>query len=264
MGSLNRYPDLLANSNLRFDRGKEWLQIHGRLSSGVAVAQASAAVAGITSELAREYPATNKLRAGTVASYDAIWETDRTPLRRLQIIAMTLTWLVLSVVCLNLSGMMQVRSAMRERELSIRQAIGATRVHLARLVLAEALLLATAGGTIASLVLFSAPTVGSRVFGLPIPPQVLAVLNVDASMIAICMGICLGTSLIFGFLPAIRFSRPVIISVLKDDARHGRNAGRARSSLHCRATDRDRRPFACPRRHQSGSSTFHSHRGPRI
>ena len=45
---LERYPLLLTDSNARFDRGKEWLHIHGRLSPGVSVAQASAAVAGIT------------------------------------------------------------------------------------------------------------------------------------------------------------------------------------------------------------------------
>ena len=37
-------------------------------------------------------------------------------------------------------------------------------------------------------------------------------------MIAICVGLCLVTSLVFGLLPATRFSRPVIISSLKDDA----------------------------------------------
>ena len=37
-------------------------------------------------------------------------------------------------------------------------------------------------------------------------------------MIAICIGLCLVTSLLFGLLPAARFSRPVIISSLKDDA----------------------------------------------
>jgi putative ABC transport system permease protein len=51
---LERYPDLLTASNARFDRSKEWLHIHGRLRQEVSVAQASAAVAGITSQLAKE------------------------------------------------------------------------------------------------------------------------------------------------------------------------------------------------------------------
>jgi hypothetical protein len=54
------------------DRGKEWLHIHGRLSEGVSIAQASAAVAVITSQLAEEYPATNELKAGIVEAYDPV------------------------------------------------------------------------------------------------------------------------------------------------------------------------------------------------
>jgi predicted permease len=217
---LERYPLLGTDSNARFDRGKEWLFLHGRLSEGVGIAQASAAVARITSQLAKEYPATNRLKAGIVVAYHPMG-FDRSQFRRIQAVALTLTGAVLFIVCLNLSGMMQVRSAMRERELSIRQAIGATRFRLARHLLAEAILLAAAGGTLASLVLFNAPRVVSRISGQPIPVPFRDALTLDLSMVTICIGICLWTSLLFGFLPAIRFSRAVIISALKDDAGAG-------------------------------------------
>src|SRR5262245_7271143 len=135
---LERYPLLIADSNARLDRGKEWLHIHGRLSQGVSVAQASAAVSGITSQLARAYPTTNELKAAIVEAYDPIGVLDRSQFLAIQALALTLTGVVLLVVCLNISGMMQVRSAMRERELSIRQAIGASRLRLARYLIAEA------------------------------------------------------------------------------------------------------------------------------
>ena len=215
---LERHPILAADPNARFDRGKEWLHIHGRLSQGVSIAQANAAVAGITSQLAKAYPATNKLKAGGVVAFDPLGVLDRSQFLRLRAVAMTLTGAVLLVVCLNISGMMQVRGAMRERELSIRQAIGASRLQLARHLLAEAVLLAAAGGTLASLVLFNASRVISRLSGQPIPPQVRDALQADLSMMAICVGLCFLTSLVFGLLPAIRFSRPAIISSLKDDA----------------------------------------------
>src|SRR5262245_27257767 len=218
---LERYPLLIADTNARLDRGKEWLHIHGRLSQGVSVAQASAAVAGVTSQLARAYPTTNELKAAIVEAYDPIGVLDRSQFLAIQALALTLTGVVLLVVCLNISGMMQVRSAMRERELSIRQAIGASRLRLARYLIAEAVLLAAVGGTLASLVLFNAPTVLSRLSGQPIPVQFQDALKVDLSMVAICIGLCLLTSLVFGFLPALRFSRPVIISALKDDAGAG-------------------------------------------
>jgi putative ABC transport system permease protein len=215
---LERYPLLLADSNARFDRGKEWLNIHGRLKQDVSIAQANGAVAGITSQLAKEYPATNELKAGIVQAYDSGFNDQ---ILVIQAVALTLTGAVLLVVCLNISGMMQVRSAMRERELSIRQAIGASRLRLARHLLAEAVLLAGVGGTLASLMLFNAPSVISGLSGQPIRVEFQDALRVDLSMVGIVMGICLLTSLVFGFLPAIRFSRPVIISALKDDAGAG-------------------------------------------
>jgi predicted permease len=218
---LERYPGLVADNNARFDRGKEWFHLHGRLSPGVTVVQASAAVAAVTAELAAAYPATNGFKAGVVKAYDPLGVQNRSQFLRVQAVALTLTGAILLVVCLNLSGMMQVRSAMRERELSIRQAIGASRLRLARHLLAEAVLLAGVGGGLASLALFNAPTVISRLSGFPIPPQLREALKVDFSMIAICIGLCLLTSLVFGFLPALRFSRPAIISSLKDDAGAG-------------------------------------------
>lgn len=217
---MERHPILVADSNARFDRSKEWLALHGRLSKGVGIGQASAAVARVTSHFAKEYPATNKLKAGVVVPYDPMG-LDRSQFRRIQALALTLTGAVLIVVCLNLSGMMQVRSAMRERELSIRQAIGASRLRLARHLLSEAVLLAAAGGTLATLVILNAPTMFSWLSGQPIPVQLQNALKLDLPMIAICIGICLLTSLIFGFLPALRYSRAVIISALKDDAGAG-------------------------------------------
>jgi predicted permease len=124
--------------------------------------------------------------------------------------------------------MVQVRSAMRERELSIRQAIGASRGRLIQHLLAEAIVLAAVGGTLASLVLFNIAPVVSWWLDEPLPPELQQALRVDLSKLAFCAGLCLATSLVFGWLPAMRFSRPVIMTVLKDEAGTGGvRAGRA-------------------------------------
>jgi predicted permease len=223
---LERHPALQidisgSGENLRDDRAKEWLLIHGRLQPGVSVEQASAAVAGVTARLAKAYPATNEFKAGIAGAYDPLGILVRRQLRIIQAVAFTLTGMVLLVVALNISGMMQVRSAMRERELSIRQAIGATRSRLGQLLLAEAVLLAGLGGAAASVVLFNIHNAVPLLVGEPLPPQVQAGLDVSLSMIAVCIVLCLAVSLVFGFLPATRFSRPVIISALKDEAGAG-------------------------------------------
>jgi predicted lysophospholipase L1 biosynthesis ABC-type transport system permease subunit len=115
-----------------------------------------------------------------------------------------------------------VRGALRERELSIRQAIGASRGRLMRQLLAEALVLAALGAALASLVLFNIAALAAWWFAEPLPPRMAAALAVDVPMLATAAGLCLITSLVFGWLPAARFSRPVIITALKDDAGGGR------------------------------------------
>jgi predicted permease len=219
---LEQHPLLTADDKARSDRANEWLHIHGRLSPGVGMAQASAAVATVTALLAKQHPATNELKAGTVAPYHPGGSLGRSELRRLEAVALTFTGMVLLVVCLNVSGMMLVRNALRERELSIRDAIGAGRGQLIRYLLTEAILLAGFGGALGSIVLFNLPSVISWLKGQPFPPaEFQDVFKVDLHMIAICVGLCLVTTLMFGLLPAFRFSRPVILSALKDDAGGG-------------------------------------------
>src|SRR5262245_752661 len=200
------------------DRSKEWVLIHGRLMPGVSVAQASAAVSTVTSSLAKQYPSTNENKSGIAAPYDAYGNLVKSRIAVIQAVGLTLTGMVLLVVCLNISGMVQVRSAMRERELSIRQAIGATRRQLIQYMLSEAIIMAGLGAILASLVLFNLPSLRSQLTAEPLPPQVTEALRLNLPTVGFCVGLCFLTSLVFGLLPALRFSRPMILSALKDDA----------------------------------------------
>ena len=154
---LGRYAPFRSNQNMRADRGNEWLYIAGRLSPGVKIAEASAAVAAVTAGLATQYPATNEFKAGIVVPYDPLGYGNEFGV--VETLFLTLTGAVLVVVCLNISGMMLVRSAMRQRELSIRHAIGASRGRLARYLLSEAIVLAALGAVLATVVLLNAPPV---------------------------------------------------------------------------------------------------------
>jgi putative ABC transport system permease protein len=225
---LERHPGLLADGNARFDRNKAWVRIHGRLSPGDAVAQASTAVSAVTSRLAKAYPATNEFKAGVVAPYHPLGSLEASEAAIIMAAWQVVTTIPLLVVCLNVSGMVQVRSAMRERELSIRQAIGASRGRLIQHLLAEAVVLAAVGGSLASLVLFNIPPLASWWLDEPLPPELQEAIRFDLSRLAVSVGLCLATSLVFGWLPAVRFSRPVIMTVLKDEAGSGGvRAGRA-------------------------------------
>ena len=138
------------------------------------------------------------------------------------------------LVCLNISGMMQVRSAMREREPSIRSAIMSR-----RLIHSLASDHPAGPGELGSIVLFSIPPVVPM--ARPPPAVSTAGAEIDPAMVAICVGLCLVTSLVFGLPPAARFSRPGIIFPERRCRRRRRRAGRVhrtwplcRSRLPCR------------------------------
>jgi len=129
---LEQHPRLSADPGLRSNRDMAWLHIHGRLSSGVTLQRANAAISNIMSGLAERYAASNALKGGGVEPYFPLGALRRSQVLIEQTLLLGLGGMVLLIVCLNVSGMVLVRSAMRERELSIRQAVGAARRQLIR------------------------------------------------------------------------------------------------------------------------------------
>ena len=138
---LSRHPRL-DTANVWLDRDVRWVRVMGKLPPGGTLAAANGTVAAVMASLAERHPSTNADKAASVEPYFAPGARIRANSAVGRMIVYGLTSVVLLVVCLNISGMMLVRSAMRERELAIRVAIGATRWRLARQHLTEALVLA--------------------------------------------------------------------------------------------------------------------------
>ena len=221
---LSRHPRFTATANARDDREASWLRVVARLSPGTTLAQADASVASVTAALAARYPASNRDKAGGVEPYFPPGAPDRAQVAVARMIMFGLTGMVLLIVGLNISGMMLVRSAMRERELAIRMAMGATRWRLVRHHLSEALVMAVFGGSLACAILFGGPLVVAWAFDLWGPA--LELFRPDGWVVLQCILLCFVTSLVLGLLPAIRFSRPAILSALKNDsAGSGRRVG---------------------------------------
>ena len=214
---LERHPRLRADPKLRDDRAVDWVRIQGRLAPGVDITRANGLVSATVSGLARRYPASNEFKAATVEPYISLGAAGRPESRRVTSVLLGLAGTVLLIVCLNISGMMLVRGANRERELSIRAALGAGRRRLMRHLFFEAILLAFAAGGLSAFVLFGIPAMIGWYMGAPVPQEV----DLDAAGIAISSGLCLFVSVLFGLLPAIRFSRPNLIHALKEDAGGG-------------------------------------------
>jgi putative ABC transport system permease protein len=222
---LSHHPRLTGADNVRLQRDANWVRIVARLEPGTTLPQADAAVQSAMSALAARYPSTNQDKAGGVEPYFTAGARLRSQIARARMILFGLCTIVLLVVGLNISGMMLARSAIRERDLAIRSAMGASRWRLMRYHLAEALVVALLGGAFASAVVFGGPVAVAWAFNMWGPG--LDLFRPDLWIALQCVALCFLMSLMLGLLPAVRFSRTSVIDALKSDSSgSGRRVGR--------------------------------------
>ncbi len=135
--------------------------------------------------------------------------------------------LTLLITCANIANLLLARSAVREREMITRAALGATRPQIVRQMLIEGIVLSLIGG------LLGVGAAGSilRVIKLVLPPETprLSEISLDTSVLLFSFLLSVGTGLVSAFLPAIRASDPQLLSTVRSDGgRHGISAGRRR------------------------------------
>ncbi|MFP2960189.1 ABC transporter permease [Myxococcus sp. 1LA] len=181
--------------------GGIWLRVVGRLRQGVAVEQARAEMTALGAALTRE-PGFAEEPAGVrlVPLQAQVVEGAQ---ERLWLLAGVVA-LVLLVACANVANLLLARASAREREVSVRSALGAGRGRLVRQFLVESGMLALAGGA-AGLVL---AMWGMDLLRVLLPPRVVSpeALRLEPHVLAIALGLSLLTSLLFGLVPALRVS----------------------------------------------------------
>jgi predicted permease len=128
------------------DRSQLSVQALGRLRDGVNVAQASAALEGITRRLQQEYPVTNAGRTSAVLQLRKELYLYTLPMFGLLQAA---AGFVLLLACANFANLLFARIIGRQKEIAVRTALGADRPRLARLFVTEMLLLSSVAGAVA-------------------------------------------------------------------------------------------------------------------
>jgi predicted permease len=207
---------------LENNRRFRWTSIVGRLKPQVSVAEAQAAMKTIAAGLEKEYPRENKGR--TVELYplnqSALGINQRRQFSLAGGVLMGVVGLVLLIACVNLANLLLAQASKREKELSIRAAMGAGRARLVRQLLTESALLSLLGGLAGLLVAFW----GRNVLWSFRPPFLAdgsIDLSFDARVVGFTLLISLLTGLLFGIIPAIKASGTDVNEVLKTGGRGG-------------------------------------------
>ena len=197
--------------------GGVWLSVWGYLREGVTPGAATADLQIIARQLEVEFPEQNEgVTAQVLPFVDGFLPV--TQLYDLAGVLMAMVLGVLVVACANVANLLLARATIREKDVAIRSALGATRGQVIRQLLAEAGVIAVVGGLLGLLfVQLAFPWYEGLVAGIPRPYW--WVYSLKTSTLVFTMGVTIAAALLAGTVPAIRASGAAVGTVLRDESR---------------------------------------------
>jgi predicted permease len=236
-GNPPQVPDLWAPLAMQaqLDPGFAWLdrpgihriQVLARLAPAATRAQAQAEVQVLSRQI-EEVPegsgGQGKTIAVTLQPATYFGGTDDARFQAMVALFMALVGMILIVACVNLANMLLARASVRQREIGVRLALGASRGRLIRQLLTETVLLAIMGGA-AAIVLSTWATealwiavdrmIRLMMFGGSDVPFA-ASLRPDTAVFAFVFGVSLATGIVFGLSPALQLTHADVSAALKE------------------------------------------------
>ena len=181
------------------------------LKPGTTLKTADAELNGIAARIAGQFPADKGLGMSVLTFQQRF---NGGPIRTVFLLMLAAVGFVLLIACADVANMMLSRSLNRQREMSIRAALGASRWRIVRQLLIESVLLSTLGGmlglglAVSGIHWFDLATATIR------PPWILFTMNY--TVFWYFAALCIVSGLLFGILPALRSSKTNVVDVLKE------------------------------------------------
>ena len=201
--------NLAANESAR---DAEWLTVVARLKPGVTVEQAQAEMDALAARLRERFQhhADAKMQIALNSMHKDVVSHARPVLLAL----LGAVGFVLLIACANVANLLLVRASSREREISVRAALGGGRGRIIRQMLTESSVLAVAGGTVG----LALAWLGGKLLTALRPGNLPRFENVeiDMSVLLFTAGATIAATLIFGLVPALNASRTNLADALKD------------------------------------------------
>jgi predicted permease len=208
------------NSSFLTNADEWWVNVMGRARPGVSDAQAQLALDGQLGAIVRGTMPVRKgedlprldLRDGS----RGLFAQQRTFAQPMAVL-MTLVGLVLLLACANIANLMLARGAQREREMSVRLALGAGRARVLRQMLIESLLLAAGGGLAGLLVGYLGRNAIPRMTENAWERTEFHI-HLDWMVFGFTAGVTILTGLLFGLAPAFAAARADVSHGLKQSS----------------------------------------------
>jgi putative ABC transport system permease protein len=186
----------------------------GRLKPGVTLAQMQADLDATYAQLRAEYPKEN---AGLSASGDFLLNVVLSGIRPALYLIAGAVSLVLLIACANVANLLLGRASSRQRELSLRLALGARRGRIVRQLLTESVLLSAIGGALG----IGLAWAGVRVLLTLRPSNIprLVDVHLDPTVLAFALLLSIVTGIAFGVIPALDAVRGNLVGSIRDGGR---------------------------------------------
>jgi predicted permease len=217
-------------ASARATRDGEDYNVFASLRPGVSETSAQAEMGTIAARMKHDYPGAYPPNGGLAISVVPLIDQVVGDTRLALYVLLGAVAVLLAIACSNVAGLLVSRAVVREKELAIRAAIGASRRHLIRQLAGENLTLALASGVLGFGVALASVWLLRHAGPAGVPR--LDAIRIDVTVLAFTFAVSVLSTLLFGLLPALRASQVDAAAALKEGTRGSTiDRSRTRSTL---------------------------------